>query len=465
MRFSSKSTSSTFSPALKVLSMTRPCFMCLSLVRTNAPPLPGLTCWKSTMLYGWPSNWILSPFLKSAVDTCIALWPFPSLHLESNRLLQPLPGARRARLLPEHAQENLRRLVHEPLLEAQRPEALGCERIVTEGRRQRRSLGRPAPAAQHLGRQARLAVRRIQARGVLELLQRRIKAPRLAVDLAQQAVRLRVPRPRRHDGLELTLSAVEPALVEQRLGEDQPRRGVVREACEPFLAEPDRVLGAARLAVGVRQGGEGERRRVLGQPFFVTADDRGMRGILGRHTGAGPRNRLNHGESFYTRRREVRQPTGFRGGPAPARGSTAPLGTRGAAAPLPGSAPPPRRFAPAGRGPGRDCCAPRATRGGAAAPRRSSRRQPSRPRGARRRCRDCPARPRSPAGAGPPRGDAGGPPRCALPRPASPPGCHARRRCRAPAAGPRHRRRWPRRPGPAAHAPCRDCSTPRSSAA
>src|SRR4029453_14396250 len=133
MCFSSKSTSLTFSPARKVLSMTRPCFRCLSLVRTNAPPLPGLTCWKSTMLYGCPSNWIFSPFLKSAVDTCIALWPFPSLHLESNRLLQPLPGARRARLLAEHAQEYLRGFVHEALLEAQRPEALGGERVVAEG--------------------------------------------------------------------------------------------------------------------------------------------------------------------------------------------------------------------------------------------------------------------------------------------------------------------------------------------
>jgi len=42
MRFSSKSTSSTFSPARNVLSMTRPSFMCLSLVRTKGPALAGL---------------------------------------------------------------------------------------------------------------------------------------------------------------------------------------------------------------------------------------------------------------------------------------------------------------------------------------------------------------------------------------------------------------------------------------
>src|SRR5437763_983567 len=85
MCFSSKSTSSTFSPARKVLSMTRPCRMCLSLVRTKAPPLPGLTCWKSTMVYGCPSCWILSPFLNSAVDSCMRSY-FPFLGLGSERL-------------------------------------------------------------------------------------------------------------------------------------------------------------------------------------------------------------------------------------------------------------------------------------------------------------------------------------------------------------------------------------------
>ena len=36
-----------------------------------APPPPGLSCWKSPMLYGSPSNWIFNPFLHSAVDTCM----------------------------------------------------------------------------------------------------------------------------------------------------------------------------------------------------------------------------------------------------------------------------------------------------------------------------------------------------------------------------------------------------------
>jgi len=73
MCLSSKSTSATFSPERNVLSITFPSRMCLSLVRTNAPPFPGLTCWNSTIVYGWPSKTMRNPFLNSAVDTCIAL--------------------------------------------------------------------------------------------------------------------------------------------------------------------------------------------------------------------------------------------------------------------------------------------------------------------------------------------------------------------------------------------------------
>ena len=42
-------TSSSFSPARNVMSTTRPLLSSLSLVRTKAPPLPGLTCWNSTI--------------------------------------------------------------------------------------------------------------------------------------------------------------------------------------------------------------------------------------------------------------------------------------------------------------------------------------------------------------------------------------------------------------------------------
>ena len=43
-------TALNFSPALNVLSITFPSAALRSFVRTNAPPLPGLTCWNSSDL-------------------------------------------------------------------------------------------------------------------------------------------------------------------------------------------------------------------------------------------------------------------------------------------------------------------------------------------------------------------------------------------------------------------------------
>ena len=53
-----------FSPALKVLSSTLPVLMLRTLVRTKAPPLPGFTCWDSTIVYGSPSISIAMPLLN-----------------------------------------------------------------------------------------------------------------------------------------------------------------------------------------------------------------------------------------------------------------------------------------------------------------------------------------------------------------------------------------------------------------
>ena len=57
-----------FSPALKVLSSAAPSLTRLSLVRTNAPPLPGLTCWKSMILKTTPSTSMWVPFLNWFVE-------------------------------------------------------------------------------------------------------------------------------------------------------------------------------------------------------------------------------------------------------------------------------------------------------------------------------------------------------------------------------------------------------------
>src|SRR3954462_5026279 len=53
-----------FSPARNVRSITAPSVARLSLVRTNAPPLPGFTCWNSTILKTVPSTSMWVPFLN-----------------------------------------------------------------------------------------------------------------------------------------------------------------------------------------------------------------------------------------------------------------------------------------------------------------------------------------------------------------------------------------------------------------
>src|SRR4051812_13538183 len=58
---------STFVPALNVLSTTLPVSTCLSVVRTKAPPLPGLTCWNAVTVHSWPSRLRTSPFFRSLV--------------------------------------------------------------------------------------------------------------------------------------------------------------------------------------------------------------------------------------------------------------------------------------------------------------------------------------------------------------------------------------------------------------
>src|SRR5215212_5150955 len=58
---------STLTPALKVLSTTLPDSTFFKVVRTNAPPLPGLTCWNDTTVQSWPSRLSTSPFFRSLV--------------------------------------------------------------------------------------------------------------------------------------------------------------------------------------------------------------------------------------------------------------------------------------------------------------------------------------------------------------------------------------------------------------
>src|ERR1041384_2173804 len=73
MSFRSTMASPTFTPALNVRSRTAPVFRFRSFVRTNAPPLPGFTCWNSTTWNNVPSKSRVMPRFRSLVETLIAL--------------------------------------------------------------------------------------------------------------------------------------------------------------------------------------------------------------------------------------------------------------------------------------------------------------------------------------------------------------------------------------------------------
>src|SRR6202050_5309408 len=62
---------SSFSSARYVRSITAPLRTFLSLVRTNAPPLPGFTCWNSTTLNRPSGRSRLMPFFRSLVETAM----------------------------------------------------------------------------------------------------------------------------------------------------------------------------------------------------------------------------------------------------------------------------------------------------------------------------------------------------------------------------------------------------------
>src|SRR5262249_13729531 len=116
----------TFTPALNVRSTTLPLITFFSLVRTNAPPFPGLTCWNSTTFQSWPSMLSVMPFLRSfvvatlvfllhaggirpsapsgPVGECLQDWQFPGHGGERlSRPRRPCPCADHERVLDPHA--------------------------------------------------------------------------------------------------------------------------------------------------------------------------------------------------------------------------------------------------------------------------------------------------------------------------------------------------------------------------
>src|SRR6476646_10503804 len=91
MFFCSVRTRGNFSPARKVLSTTEPLVRPFSSVRTNAPPLPGLTCWNSTMRQVWPSSSMCMPLRNWLVETTSAMGAECS-HGQTARVPGTVPG-------------------------------------------------------------------------------------------------------------------------------------------------------------------------------------------------------------------------------------------------------------------------------------------------------------------------------------------------------------------------------------
>src|SRR5947209_1100787 len=79
-------TERNFSPARKVRSITFPSLLLRSFVRTNAPPLPGLTCWKSSTLKTVPSTSMWLPLLSwLVVMVLIRVLAAPSIRAPTPR--------------------------------------------------------------------------------------------------------------------------------------------------------------------------------------------------------------------------------------------------------------------------------------------------------------------------------------------------------------------------------------------
>src|SRR3954471_16202695 len=118
--------------------MTAPSAARRSFVRTNAPPLPGLTCWNSTILKTVPSTSMWLPFLNWLVlITAAEGSPPPAVR---SRGLRPHPLQREVRVVRAH-----RRRPAERIDQRRRLHGL-ARREVHEQRRVRGGGGRPADA-------------------------------------------------------------------------------------------------------------------------------------------------------------------------------------------------------------------------------------------------------------------------------------------------------------------------------
>ena len=234
------------------------------------------------------------PFLNSAVDTTMRSGPFPSLSLESERLLEALPGAGMAQVATEQTQEDLRRLVDQPLLEAERAEAQRRERVVGQQLLERGTLRDGSAGSQHVQQRSRLTIARIQAHRVLQVADRVCQSAGPPIQVAGQPMCLRLVRAGLEDGPNFAHGSFRVTVVQQGLGQDQARRDVLGEPLEAPPAELDGVAAPPRFSIGVGQGREGQRRGIFGQSVLVSTDRAEGSRIIGRQGPTDRRDRVSH---------------------------------------------------------------------------------------------------------------------------------------------------------------------------
>src|SRR5713101_1135547 len=181
---------------------------------------------------------------------------FPFLGLGPERLVEALLGPGIARVLLHEAQEDLCRLVGEPLLEAEGAEAHGRERVVLENAAERRALAGATAGLERLQGEPRLAVPRLELDHALEMLTGLVPPSGLAMDIRGETMSLRVLRARLQDADELSEGLFPVALVEICPGQDEARCRVLREADDALLTEPDGLPRPADLAIRVGQRGK-----------------------------------------------------------------------------------------------------------------------------------------------------------------------------------------------------------------
>src|SRR5690349_22255947 len=114
------------------------------------------------------------------------------------------------------------------------------------------------------------------------------------VKIGGQPVGLRLVGARLEDALHLAQGRVRVAFVQEGLGQDEPGGDVLGETLEAFATEADRIPDASSLAVGVGEGGEGQRGRIPCQALLITANGAEGGWIIGRQGPTDRRDRVSH---------------------------------------------------------------------------------------------------------------------------------------------------------------------------